>query len=61
MAFKRSSVQFRTFRISFIAPREKTEKEQPLPAREFALYRAGLYDMKEVLAMAWDGLPPVLC
>jgi DNA modification methylase len=46
------------FRLSFIAPREKTEKEQPLPAKEFALYRAGLYDMKQFFAMAWDDYHP---
>ena len=46
------------FRLSFIAPRDKTEKEQPLPAKEFALYRAGLYDMKQFFAMAWDDYHP---
>lgn len=46
------------FRLSFIAPKDKTEKEQPLPAKEFALYRAGLYDMKQFFAMAWDDYHP---
>ena len=46
------------FRISFIAPREKAEKERPRPAREFALYRAGLYDMAAIRAMPWAEYRP---
>jgi hypothetical protein len=41
------------FRISLIAPKEKQEKEKPLPPKEFALYRAGLYDMEALRGMPW--------
>ncbi len=41
------------FRISIVAPREKPEKEQPLPAREFALYSAGVYDHEAIRSMPW--------
>jgi DNA modification methylase len=46
------------FRISFIAARDKTEKEKPLPAKEFALYRAGIYDMAAVKQMPWADYRP---
>jgi site-specific DNA-methyltransferase (adenine-specific)/adenine-specific DNA-methyltransferase len=46
------------FRFSLIAPKEKTDKEKPLPAKAFALYRAGLYDMEAVKAMAWGDYRP---
>lgn len=46
------------FRISLIAPKEKAEKEKPLPAKAFALYRAGLYDMEAVKAMPWADYRP---
>ena len=46
------------FRISFIAARDKTEKEKPLPAKEFALYRAGIYDMAAVKRMPWADYRP---
>lgn len=46
------------FRISFIEPKEKTDKEKPLPAREFALYRAGVYDMAAIKEMPWQGYRP---
>jgi DNA modification methylase len=46
------------FRISFIAARDKTEKEKPLPAREFALYRAGIYDMAAIKQMPWADYRP---
>jgi DNA modification methylase len=41
------------FRISFIESKEKTEKEKSLPAKEFALYRAGVYDMAAIKEMPW--------
>jgi hypothetical protein len=37
---KRIVVDGVEFRLSIIAPKEKLQKEQPLPAKEFALYRA---------------------
>jgi site-specific DNA-methyltransferase (adenine-specific)/adenine-specific DNA-methyltransferase len=46
------------FRISFIPARDKTEKEKPLPAKEFALYRAGIYDMAAVKQMSWADYRP---
>lgn len=46
------------FRISLIAPKDKTEKEKPLPAKEFALYRAGLYDMEVVKTLVWEDYRP---
>lgn len=46
------------FHISLIAPKEKTEKEKPLPAKEFALYRAGVYDMAAIKALPWTDYRP---
>lgn len=41
------------FRISFVEPKNKPEKEKSLPAKEFALYRAGVYDMTAIKEMPW--------
>jgi len=46
------------FRISLIAPKDKPAKEQPLPAKEFALYRAGIYDMAAIKEMPWEAYRP---
>lgn len=46
------------FRISFVAPKDKTEKEQPLPAKAFALYRAGVYDMEAIKTLPWTDYRP---
>lgn len=46
------------FRISLIDPKGKTEKEQPLPAKAFTLYRAGLYDMEAIKALPWEAYRP---
>jgi len=46
------------FRISIIMPKDKPEKEQPLPAKEFALYRAGVYDMAAIKDMPWGDYRP---
>ncbi len=46
------------FRISVIAAKDKTEKGKPLPAKAFALYRAGLYDMDAVKALPWTEYRP---
>lgn len=46
------------FRISLVAPKEKPEKEKPLPPKEFALYRAGLYDMEALRRMPWQEYRP---
>lgn len=46
------------FRISVIAPKDKPDKERPLPAKEFALYRAGVYDMATIKALPWTDYRP---
>jgi hypothetical protein len=46
------------FLISFIQPKEKTEKEKPLKAKEFALYYAGVYENKKILEMPWEQYKP---
>lgn len=46
------------FRLSVIAPKDKGEREQPLPAKEFALYRAGVYDMAAVKGLPWADYRP---
>jgi DNA modification methylase len=46
------------FRISLVAPKEKPEKEKPLPPKEFALYRAGFYDMAAIKEMPWTDYRP---
>ncbi len=46
------------FRISFITPKDKPPKEKPLPAKEFALYRAGVYDLEAIKAMPWAEYRP---
>jgi len=46
------------FLISFIQPKEKTEKENPLKAKEFALFHAGVYDAKAILNLDWEQYKP---
>ena len=46
------------FRISVIAPTDKPDKERPLPAKAFALYRAGVYDMATIKALPWTDYRP---
>ena len=46
------------FRISLIAPKDKTEKEKSLPAKEFALYRAGIYDLATIKESPWAEYRP---
>jgi len=55
---KRIEVDGIEFRISVIAPKNKAEKERPLPAKEFALYRAGVYDMATIKALPWTDYRP---
>lgn len=50
---KRVKVGGVDFRISIVAPREKTAKEEPLPAKAFALYSAGIYDNAAIRSMPW--------
>jgi len=46
------------FRLSIISPKDKPEKEQPLPVKEFALFRAGVYDMAAIKGLAWVDYRP---
>ena len=46
------------FNVSFIEPKDKDEKPQPLKAKEFALYNAGIYDNKMILDMPWEQYKP---
>jgi len=46
------------FLISFIQPKEKTEKEKPLKAKEFSLFNAGVYDAKAILDLDWEQYKP---
>lgn len=55
---KRIEVDGVEFRLSIIRPKNKTEKEQLLPAKEFALYRAGVYDMAAIKALPWADYRP---
>jgi hypothetical protein len=47
-----------TFRISLIGPKGKPEKEQPLPVKVFALYRASVCDMAAIMALPWTDYRP---
>jgi site-specific DNA-methyltransferase (adenine-specific)/adenine-specific DNA-methyltransferase len=55
---KQITVDGVTFRISFVEAKDKPEKEKPLPAHEFALYRAGLYDMAAIRELPWTEYRP---
>ncbi len=55
---KSITVEGQEFRISLIVPKDKPEKEKPLPPKEFALYRAGLYDMEALRRMPWQEYRP---
>jgi len=46
------------FLISFIQPKDKTEKEKPLKAKEFTLFHAGVYDAKAILNLDWEHYKP---
>ena len=46
------------FLISFIQPKEKSEKEKPLKAKEFTLFNAGVYDEKAILGLDWEHYKP---
>ncbi len=55
---KRLKVDGVEFRISFIAPKDKPEKEKRLDAKAFALYRAGVYDMAAIKELPWAEYRP---
>ncbi|MGD9973209.1 MAG: site-specific DNA-methyltransferase [Desulfatirhabdiaceae bacterium] len=42
------------FLISFVQEKEKREKDKPLPAQEFTLFHAGIYDKSRMMNMHWD-------
>jgi len=46
------------FLISFIQPKEKSEKEKPLKTKEFTLFNAGVYDAKAILNLSWEQYKP---
>jgi len=46
------------FLISFIQPKEKSEKEKPLKVKEFTLFNAGVYDEKVILGLDWEHYKP---
>lgn len=46
------------FRVSFIEPRKRTEKEKDLTAKSFALFNAGIYDNEALKAMPWAEYRP---
>lgn len=43
-----------TYVVSFIEPKEKTEKEKPLKAKAFTLFNAGIYDNEAILNLDWE-------
>ena len=47
-----------TFRISVIGPKDRPKKDQSLLAKEFALYRAGVYDMAAIMELPWTDYRP---
>jgi hypothetical protein len=55
---KRIKVNGIEFRLSFIDAKTKAEKERPLPSKEFALYRAGVYDMLAIKELPWSDYRP---
>ena len=55
---KRINLDGIEFRISIIQPKNKVEREEPLLAKEFALYRAGVYDMDVIKALPWADYRP---
>lgn len=47
-----------TFLISFIAPKNKSERPTPLKAREFVLINAGIYDKQRIYQLSWEDYKP---
>jgi len=43
-----------TYVISFVEPKEKTEREKPLTAKAFTLFNAGIYDNEAILDLDWQ-------
>jgi DNA modification methylase len=55
---KRIVVNDIEFRLSIIDPKEKPQKQEALPPKEFALYRAGIYDMAAIMDLPWESYRP---
>lgn len=47
-----------TFLISFVEPKNKTPKPQPLKAKEFVLLNAGIYDKQKIYHLPWEDYKP---
>lgn len=43
-----------TYKISFIEPKAKPPKSEPLKAKTFVLYNAGVYDKDNILNLHWE-------
>jgi len=43
-----------TYVITFVEPKEKTDKEKPLVAKAFTLFNAGIYDNQAILNLDWQ-------
>jgi hypothetical protein len=43
-----------SYNISFIEPKQKAEKEQPLSAKAFVLSNVGIYNNEEILSLPWQ-------
>jgi len=43
-----------TYKISFIEPKAKPPKSEPLKAKTFVLYNAGVYDKENILNLHWE-------
>jgi DNA modification methylase len=43
-----------TYKISFIEPKVKPLKSEPLKAKSFTLYNAGVYDKENILNLHWE-------
>lgn len=55
---KRVVIDGVAFRISLIMAKDKQSKPKALPAKEFALIRAGVYDMDAISALPWEDYRP---
>ncbi len=42
-----------TYTITFVEPKEKTDKEKPLIGKAFTLFNAGIYDNQAILSLDW--------
>ena len=40
--------------VTFVEPKEKTEKEKPLTAKAFTLFNVGIYDNQAILNLNWQ-------